>query len=201
MLNFSQVGKYERHALAVKFLTDMGVDTETLNDGHEITRDNFDLWIIDNQMADDPGDARPGSSTIKGFGIQRNEARLRLNRWGEKLPADRAFAIETVKGTTGLYQVVTWRDNAVALAQGVGNQVHSFARAKMKRLSTMRLIAQEKAGDSAEYLEAERMMATLEGYSAVMERNIKAEVDKYNTATMLVESKIKEAARIGTDGE
>ena len=181
MMVFAALEQFEKDALCAKFI-------ESLGGNSTLTRDNFDIWIIDNNMADDPGTTDTTSIAHKGFVQQRSNARKSLNNWGAK--QNPPFAIEVDKELRDTYHVKRWEDNAFAVAADIGNRVEKFTKNKMKAVAALKHAAVDAqiSDDSVERLL--KMMSQLEGYGLIMQRNIKAEVVKYNK---LVDS-VEEAA-------
>ena len=191
MINFATMTPGARLTMARKFLADNGLAGPS---GTTITRDSFDLWIIDNGMAQDPGTDDTRELAYKGFVQQRTYARAALNRWAKMLPEPDSFAVETDKERPELYFINTWSDNAFALAADIGNRVEKFSRNKVRHVRSMHQLAVDKHLDEQDTTELIQMISLLEGHGLVMQRQIKAEVAKFNRAVEMVEQSV--AARI-----
>ena len=198
MINIALLTDMERRALARKFMSDIGL--ETFVSGAIISRDNFDLWIIDNGLAEDPGTDDVRSVSHKGFVQQRSQSRIALNRWAAKLPEGDSYAVEVDKERDGVYTITTWADNAFALAADIGNRVEKFTKNKVKGVRRTYNLAYTKAVDDENVEDLLDMVRQLDGHGIVMQKRIKAEVAKFNHAVEMVEKAV--AARIAApDGD
>ena len=156
----------------------------------EISRDDFDLAIIDMGLAEDPGTDDTTTAAHKGFVQMRSNARRALGTWAAKmLPADEAFTIEISKADPRKLVISSVDDGIWAEAADIGNRVEKFTKNKVKRVAQLEKIIGEHALESPELDEVVKMIGMMAGYSVVMKRNILAEVKKFNDAVALVEAK------------
>ena len=164
-----------------------------------VTRDNFDLHIIDEGLAEDPGTDDSTTAAYKGFVQQRGTARKRLNNAASKLSESEAFSVDVDKGKPDVYQINPWVDSAMEATRDVGNRVEKFSRNRIKDVSKLRDNAKLMAIESAEADDLFQMLSLVEGYSIVMQRCIVAEVEKFNTAVLAIENKAEALLAIETD--
>ena len=163
---------------------------ETFPNFGEISRDDFDLAIIDMGLAEDPGTDDTTSAAHKGFVQMRSNARRALATWAAKmLPPNEAFTLTIAKQNPLKLEISPVDDGIWAEAADIGNRVEKFTRNKVKRVAQLEKIIGEHALESPELDEVVKMIAMTAGYSVVMKRNILAEVQKFNDAVALVEAK------------
>ena len=156
----------------------------------EISRDDFDLAIIDMGLAEDPGTDDTTSAAHKGFVQMRSNARRALTTWAAKmLPPNEAFTLTIAKQNPLKLEISPVDDGIWAEAADIGNRVEKFTRNKVKRVTQLEKIIGEHALESPELDEVVKMIGMMAGYSVVMKRNILAEVKKFNDAVALVEAK------------
>ena len=150
-------------------------------------RDDFDLWIIDHDLAEDPGTDDSASGAYKGFVQQRNAARKAINSAATLLGEVDAYSIDINKAHPEQYAVTPWTESATDVAQEIGNRIHKFSRNKVRSLGRLRNIAIENACSQEGVDELVQMLSQLEGYGVVLHRRVTEEVQKYNKAVLQVE--------------
>jgi hypothetical protein len=191
MIDLQTLTNSERAALAVDFLNRFdGVE--------EISRDNFDLAIIDMGLADDPGTDDTKAIAHKGFVQQRNNARRSLNNYAGKLPDGQAYSLEVERDKPGVVFLRRWEDATAAEAADIGNRVEKYTKNKVKRVGKLRADVVGKVAEGAELDSLMQMIGMVEGHGLIMQRNIRAEVAKFNRAVAMVERQA-EALSIGND--
>lgn len=183
----------EKLSIAELFLSTHNIqETTGVLNSFNITRENFDLFIIDAGLADDPETDNPRSVEHKGFVQQRSNARRALNGWASHLPVDMSFAVETHPKKKELYRVVAHADNAVALAMDVGTRIERFSSNKIASVRKTKDLLFSKGVECEGLDEFVKMSAMIEGYAIVMQRNIRAETDKFNKAMDMLDQKALE---------
>ena len=97
-----------------------------------ITLDQFDMFIIDNNMAKDPGDKDENPQAHRGFGMDRGACKERLNAGGVYLNGN-AFKIGSHEhGKT--YEIQTYNKATRDDIDKVAEVVHQLSRSKLKGL-------------------------------------------------------------------
>jgi len=198
MLNFLEMTNEQRALLALKFLCDFG--------GRKlITRDDFDLWIIDNELAEDPGTDDTRSAAHKGFVQQRSNARRSLNNWGKRLKEEDSFNV--ILADDEHYRIVTWESSAEEFSKNIGNLVKRYAENKAKEVSKIRRVVDDKIKLGASNAEIDRLyqaIGLIEGHAKQMTRRIEAEIKRYNNAILFVnktaEAMLEHIAEADTEG-
>ena len=181
MINISEMSMADRITLAKSFLAHIGG-----NDS--ISRDNFDLFIIDNGLAEDPGTDDRNSAMHKGFVQQRSNARRTISNCGAKLDDD-AFTIVFEKSDPMNYKIKRWEKAMYAETADIANKIDVYQRNKVKRVGKMRRELADRADfiEPEEYEKLTHMTGLVEGHALIMERNIRGELNKFNRAIELVE--------------
>ena len=181
MLNINEMSLADRITLARNFLNYIG--------GKDyISRDNFDLFIIDNGLAEDPGTDDRNSAIHKGFVQQRSNARRTISNCGAKLDDD-AFTVVFEKSDPMNYKIKRWEKAMYAETADIANKIDIYQRNKVKRIGLLRkeLVARADMIDADEYEKLTHMTGLVEGHALIMERNIRGELNKFNRAIELVE--------------
>ena len=197
MRDLTEASSSERRTIAREF--------RKSNAGDNMSRDAFDMWLIDNGMVEDPGTSDTKSCAHKGFVQQRNNFRRNLNTWGSGLPSGESFKIEVDKKNNKKYRITAWETAAYGDAKDIGNRVEKYATNKRKYVSSIQRLAvdQIKNDGSSEDLETLlKMIGLVNGYSMVMEKRISDEVKKFNRAVELVEREVERLSiEVDTDVE
>jgi hypothetical protein len=183
----SELDKFTKVALARKF-------SEAFQGTGEISKESFDIFIIDNGLAEDPGTDDSTSLAHKGFVQARNNARRALNTWAKGLPPEEHFAVEISRQSPEALNVVRWEDHARATALDIGNRVEMFSRNKLSGVKKIRRLLLDKAGDSSDDRldELYQMIGLVEAHGIKMHRQVSAEVNRFNVACLSVEEKARE---------
>jgi hypothetical protein len=101
----------------------------------QISIEAFDLFIIDQGLAKDPGTSDTTDIGYRGFVQQRNQVKGKLNRAAARL-FDNPFAIEViVAGET--YQIRRWHESSTQVATDLGNRVKKFTENRFSQLQIL----------------------------------------------------------------
>lgn len=160
----------------------------------EITRDEFDMFIIDKKLADDPGTDDSTTLEHKGFVQARNNARRSINNWSRNLPVEEHFAVEISRQKPDTMNIVRWEDHAKATALDIGNRVEMFSKNKLSDVKKLRRVLLEKTGEASDDRldEIYQMIGMVEAHGVKMHRQVAAEVNRFNVACLSIEQKAKE---------
>lgn len=181
----------EKTSACVRFLKDM-IGIDEIYTLHTISIESFEIWIIDNGFVEDPGTSDQRSLIHKGFNIEKGRIKGILNRWSEKhLTEGQSFVIEKNKDMQDTYNLVPWTDNTMAFANDIGNRVERYSKNKLVRVSQLKDAATSQIKNPEHQKEILDMLGMVEGYGIVMQRSIRAEVEKFNTAIKAVEHLIE----------
>jgi len=198
MLNFLEMTNEQRAILARAFLAHF-------SGCNLISRDNFDLWIIDNKMAEDPGTDDTRSAAHKGFVQQRSNARRSLNNWGKRLPEEEAFNISVVDGER--YRITTWESSAEEFSKSIGNRVKRYSDNKVREVSKIRRVVDDKIKLGANNDEIDKLyhaIGLIEGHAKHMARRIDVEIVRFNTAIEFVnktaEAMLEQLSEVDAEG-
>jgi hypothetical protein len=102
---------------------------------NEISIEQFDIFIIDHGLADDPQTNEPSDIAYKGFIQQRGQAKGKLNRAAARL-FDNPYTIEVViSGET--YQLRRWHESSSHIATDLGNRVRKFTENRFSQLQLL----------------------------------------------------------------
>lgn len=118
-------------------MTDKIAAAQRLIDKHgfgPITIDEFDIFIIDERLAQDPGTTDTNDLAYKGFVIERAAARKAINTAAAKLPAaDDLFQVG-IEEAGQTYVVEPYGENKKTTAYELNGRVKTFTENKAKGL-------------------------------------------------------------------
>jgi hypothetical protein len=184
---------HETIALADKFITENGTGP--------ITVEQFDIWIIDNEMAEDPGDKEEYPQLHKAFIVERAAAKRTLNSAAQSLP-DNAFCIK-VRTRGELYEVCTWSVGADESLGNLGNSAKRYVSNKAASLSTLKNSAQRLMKldpSNAALQEAFQVLAMVESEGALLSARVDAMALHYDSgvesARAYAKQRIEDASSI-----
>lgn len=154
----------------------------------ELSIDKFDMFIIDNKLADDPGTSDTSDPRYKAFVGQRSAARHKLNKGAAYCP-EAAFVIEVVEsGVT--YRIAPWAEGNIDFAKDIGNRVAKFAEGKRATLKSLAKRADhmlERDPSNAELIEATHMLSFMAREGLQLQAKVHGLVNQYNVAADAVE--------------
>jgi hypothetical protein len=165
-----------------------------------VSIDEFDVFIIDQKMADDPGTSDTKTNAYKGFVQQRTAARRILNNAGAYLNGD-SFQIAVPKPSTDFYGkaylVTPWNDDAKGFGKNLGNSVQKYTQNRVKALQALHrkaLALSTHHDDDPAFRETAQMLAFIGQHSIELRARIAGLVTQYNVAVDAVEDKVKALA-------
>ena len=170
-------------ALARKF-------SEKFPIGTEVSRDEFDIWIIDSEMAEDPETDDTKSVAHKGFVQQRNAARKKLNNAASWLNGD-SFQVVTGEEATDDYRVIAYADDSKSFVKQVGNKVEKYKRNRIIWFVAIKKIIKVIFDENPDDYEVEAALGMVQGMSiqgSKLQYKIKGLVAQYNVAADLIEA-------------
>jgi hypothetical protein len=163
----------------------------------EVTVDEFDMFIIDQKLADDPGTSNPKDNAHKGFVQQRTAARRLINTAGGWLNGS-SFQVVVPEGGTPeygkVYFIKPWNDDAKSFGANLGNTVKKYTQNRVKALQSLHnkaLALAEHHEDDAEFHETAQMLSFISQHSIELRARIAGLVTQYNVAVEAVEDKVK----------
>jgi hypothetical protein len=159
----------EKEELAKLFVRNLGIGCFVESPwGYMVTLEEFDVWIIDQGFAEDPGcdESEARSQAWRGFVAQRNTARGIINDCGHNLPEPFSFSVEVYKdrqkGDPIMYHVRPWQLHVKTAVQGHAQKIMTYAKNKGRETNKYAALADSKevsGQDTAEikaYLEVIR---------------------------------------------
>lgn len=163
-----------------------------------VTRDQFDMFIVDRGLAQDPGTSDVRDNAYKGFVQQRGAARRMLNTAGAWLNGS-SFQI-TVNGRDEGYSVTPWATNANEYAKQITDQVETFVRSRMANLKAAHnksvALLEVASDDEIEDVHlSQLLLAEMVGHGINMQSKIAGLLKQYDTAYAAVMDRIN-AARL-----
>jgi hypothetical protein len=166
---------YENIQYARAFINKFGVG--------EVSVDDFDMFIIDQKLADDPGTSDTKANAYKGFIQQRTAARRLINTAATFLNGDSYQIVVEDAGTT--YSVTPWASNAREVTRDVANKIQIYVNNRMSAMKALQSkteqlrLTHDKDTDLAETL---AMMSHMRMHGIEMQARIKGLVTQYNVA-------------------
>ena len=155
----------------------------------ELDIDDFDMFIIDKGMAEDPETSDTNDARFMKFITERTTARNKLNRAGAWVKENR-FSVEIVKPGKE-YAVKPWHEASIDHAADIGKRVQKFAENKGKSLEddlkVIKFLASEKP-KSRDLKEAKAMLEFLKEENEYLQGRIVA----YITQSQLAEDAVHE---------
>ena len=159
-----------------------------------IAIDDFDMFIIDNKMAKDPGTSDTTSLSWGGFVQERGQAKNRLNEGGRYLDQP-FFIVITTPGVT--YTIAPWNESTRAKAAGLGDSVHNFAQNRVNdviksggHVAELIQLALEDE-DISDLEETALMIDFIAVQSGTFEKQVKALTEQFNQGVAVVEDRVK----------
>jgi hypothetical protein len=163
----------------------------------EVSIDDFDMFIIDQGLADDPGTSDTKANAYKGFIQQRTAARRLLNTAGGWLNGS-SFQVVMPEPKTDLYGkaylIKPWNEDAKSFGANLGNSVKKYTQNRVNALQALHkkaLALSEHHDDDAEFRETAQMLAFVGQHSIELRARIAGLVTQYNVAVEAVEDKVK----------
>lgn len=160
----------------------------------EIDIDNFDMFIIDNKLADDPKTDDTKSNDYKAFVHARAAAKRQLNAGAAHLD-ENSFIIEVIDaGKT--YNVASWAGGAMTAASNMGFKVKRFADGRFQELKKLHTDAEKlyslASGDHRDELQEVTMMISFMRQQGLeLNAKVKGLVAQYDSAANGVEDHVK----------
>lgn len=157
-----------------------------------LTVDEFDVFIIDNKLAGDPGTSDTKDARYRNFVAERTSARNKLNKGGAYCQ-DGAFMINVVEPGKQ-YSVTRWEETSVDIAKDIGNQVADYAKGRREKMKHMARVADkmlERDPENADLLEVSHMLSFMAREGLQLQAKVRGLVNQYNVATDAVEQQFK----------
>jgi hypothetical protein len=156
----------------------------------ELFIDDFDCFIIDESMADDPETDDTSDARFMKFIQQRGHAKTILNKGGSWME-DAPFAIDIlIPGK--LYAVRRWSESTVDAAREIGDKVRTYSRNKQAvleaDLSLVNKLIRER-GMTEELAETRKVLVYMLDQSKGLHNTISASVNQYQLAWDAVHEK------------
>jgi hypothetical protein len=183
---------YENIGYARSFIEKFGLG--------EVTIDDFDMFIIDQKLAEDPGTSDTKANAYKGFIQQRTAARRLINTAGGWLNGS-SFQVVVPEGGTPeygkVYFIKPWNDDAKSFGTNLGNSVKKYTQNRVKALQALHnkaLTLAEHHAEDPEFHETAQMLSFISQHSIELRARIAGLVTQYNVAVDAVEDKVKALA-------
>ena len=171
-----------------------------------LSSEEFDIYIIDEGFAEDPGTDDTKSNAYRGFVQQRARAKRLLNTWAEMLPPEEAYRIVSVPG--GGLRLVEWNSAAWGEVTSFANRIESIANARVSRVKKICKVADahilmastDEAALASAMLKEKTKIA--KGLGIIFQRHMTSLVDTYNEKCDKLEHDLEdEILRISGDAE
>jgi hypothetical protein len=147
--------------------------------------DQFDMFIIDRGLAQDPGTSDVKENAYKGFIQQRGAARRLLNTAGTWINGS-SFQL-VVNGRGENYSVKPWAVDANEYARQITDQVETFVQSRMANLKsahkkTEALLGIDGNHEDADLHLSQQLLASMVGHGITMQSKIAGLLKQYDTA-------------------
>lgn len=149
----------------------------------DVTADRFDMWVIDNRLARDPGTDDPKDPMYRLFREERTRARGLLNRHGPDCDEGHRFQIKTLVSGK-MYRIepftVSVLDNAAEFGDHVSKMVASRSKriaAHERKLQKLMLLGDS---DQSELKQAQEVLALCVDQTDRVGKDLRATVHQYN---------------------
>ena len=145
--------------------------------------EKFDIWIIDNKLAEDPGTDNPKHAHYKAFVTDRAKAKTLINRGGVFCD-DAAFMVDVIR--PGIeYEVKPWAERSIEQATEMGEAVAQEAlrlanRARKQEAQAEYLLSEDPTNTKLQ--EAVQMMSAMRGHGVIYQNRVKALSHQFNQA-------------------
>jgi hypothetical protein len=160
-----------------------------------VTIDQFDTFIIDRGLAQDPGTSDVKDNAYKGFVQQRGTARRLLNTAGPWLNGS-SFQLVVNKERGGKYSILKWATDANEYAKQITNQVETFVGSRVANLETLRNKAKGLVaiyGEDDELHDSILLLSEMSGHGISMQARVAGLLKQYDTAYAAVTSRLEQA--------
>lgn len=158
----------------------------------EINIDQFDMFIIDKGLADDPGTDDTKSIAYKGFIQQRSTARNSLNTGGVFCNGQ-SYQIQATEAGKR-YTVVPWAVDSREIGRNIGNQIKTYTDSRMRSMKTLRNKAETLRLShplDSEVALTSAMLQDLTKHGIELQARIRGLVVQYNIAADMIEAESK----------
>lgn len=158
--------------------------------------DQFDVFIIDRGLAQDPGTSDVKDNAYKGFIQQRGAARRLLNTAGAWINGS-SFQI-VVNGRGENYSVKSWALDAREFSRDITVQVATYVSSRVSNLESMRNKAKgliEAYGEDDQLHDAISLLSEMGGHGIVMQSKIGGLLKQYDIAYAAVVERLDTAMR------
>lgn len=158
--------------------------------------DQFDVFIIDRGLAQDPGTSDVKDNAYKGFVQQRGAARRLLNTAGAWINGS-SFQL-AVNGRGENYSVKPWAMDANEYARQITDQVETFVGSRMANLKAAHnksaaLLEMDGNHEDEELHLSQQLLASMVGHGITMQSKIAGLLKQYDTAYAAVLENINRA--------
>jgi hypothetical protein len=182
--------KESRITLAREFYKAFNFDL-SMEIGAPLSRDNFDLWIIDHKLATDPETEDPKTLAFKGFLTERTQARKAINNGAKLLPPGENYAISIDPQDAETYRVKSWDRDSLDYAKGIGKRIEKFSNNKAGRVVTLRAMASSSRNKGPALNDFLKMLTIAEDFAINLDHTIEQGTIKYNSAMEMLERAAK----------
>jgi hypothetical protein len=158
----------------------------------ELSVDNFDMFIIDQKLADDPGTSNPKDNAYRGFVQQRTAARRLINTAATFLNGESYQII--VEDAGEKYVVTPWASNAREITREVANKIQIYVDNRMGAMKALQSKTEQLRlahSDDTDLAETLVMMSHMRMHGIEMQARIKGLVTQYNVAFDAVSDQAK----------
>ena len=185
----NKLNNFEKAALAQAFSDKFGAR-------ESISRDEFDMFIIDKGLAPNIGDVEIGSAEHTGFVQKRSQAKRFLNT-AAKLIEGESYGVEVNRNNKEVYDIVSWEEAAEGRYKTLANATKRVVKGRVADIEKLKSAAETRyqlaTTPEGEAMAKQSMdaLALAKGSALVFQKETANAVLKYNHNIDLITKKVE----------